>query len=238
MRRVFVLSMILLFCCRSVADAQSTFVNVSVGGEIARFGVVELEPEAVPEWRETSVDGESFGFGVSLERAIGERWGVALEFNYAGEVSGEDSYEYPITILIFPPPPPTRIEREFEYQRFSWNTLAWFAQPLGDRVELAFSAGAAFARTRFEQEQRITQPLALPPVTAIVDSLPIRLDLLAPSHSTSSVSYTVDPVVGIDARIRVGDRAWIVPSLRAQSADLGGRSGWVFRPAVAARFGF
>lgn len=236
MRPVIVLSMLL--CCGSVADAQSTFVNVSFGGEIARFGAVELEPETVPDLRETSIDGETLAFGVSVERAIGERWGVALEFNYAGEVSGEDSYEFPVTILIFPPPPPTRIEREFEHQRFSWNTMAWLAQPLGDRLELAFSAGVAFTRTRFEQDQRITRPLAvtLPPLTSIL--LPSRLDLIAPTASISSVSYAVDPVVGVDARIRFGDRTWIVPSLRVQSADVAGRSGWVFRPTVAARFGF
>src|SRR5262245_40742796 len=131
MRLVIVVLILVLWV--PVAHAQSTFVSASVVGEVARFSFIEAEP--ILGSVDTNVDGESVGFGLAIERALGERWGVALQFARPGAMSGEDTYELPISIAIFPPLPPVEVRRTFEQERYSWNTLAWFAQPLGDRME-------------------------------------------------------------------------------------------------------
>jgi hypothetical protein len=219
--------LVMLLCCASVAGAQSTFVSGSLTGELARFGSVETVPSI--GGLDGSLDGETVGFGVALERALGEQWGVALEVVRPGTISGEDSYELPINLTIFPPLPPIEIQTEFEHRRLSWNTLAWLAHPIGDRVELGFYGGLAFTRTRFELIRLVTVP-------ALVLLRPGVIDGIAPS--TTITEFSVDPVVGLDARIRLNDRFAVVPGVRVQSGDLGGRSGWLFRPSVGLRFGF
>jgi hypothetical protein len=224
----FVIGLWLLLWCASVAHAQSTFVSGSVTGELARFGSVETEP-SIGRGLDTSLDGDTVGFGVAIERALGERWGVALEFVRPGSISGEDSYQLPIVPAIFPPLPPIEIQREFEHRRLSWNTMAWLTHPLGDRVSLAFYGGLSFTRTRLELIQLVTVP-------ALVLLRPGVIDGIAPASIT--IDYSVDPVVGLDARIRLNDRFAVVPGVRVQSGDVGGSSGWLFRPSVGLRYGF
>jgi hypothetical protein len=224
MRPALVLS--ILLCGASMSEAQSTFVSASLLGEIGRFSVAEVEPNPILPTVDAKVDGEAIGFGLAIERAVGERWGVSLEFTKAGAISGEDSYELPFTIAIFPPLPPIEIRRTFEHERYAVNPMAWYAQPVGDRLELAFLAGVSFLHTDFTQSQTATVPaLAL-----------IRPDIIVPRTTISE--YSVEPIVGVDARIRFTDRLAIVPGVRLQSASAGGRPGWLIRPGVAVRFGF
>jgi hypothetical protein len=144
-------------------------------------------------------------------------------------MSGEDTYELPISIAIFPPLPPVEVRRTFEQKRFSWNTLAWFAQPLGDRLELSFLGGLSFVHTEFTQSQTVE-------VAALVLIRPEPIGGLIPIATTTE--FSVEPVVGLDARIRLSDRWAVVPGVRVQSAGVGGRPGWLIRPAAAVRWGF
>jgi hypothetical protein len=228
MRPLIVISMVL--CCTPLASAQSTFVGGSLIGEIARFGSVETtpRPELFPRL-EPAFDGEAIGFGLSLERALGERWGVALEFARPGTIEREDSFELPVTILIFPPVPPVEFHRRFEQRRSSVNTLAWLAQSLGDRVELAYLAGASFTRTTWKQNYGVVVPALVLPVPGLIDAV---------APTTTTTEFSVAPVVGLDARIRVTDRLAIVPGIRFQAATIGSRSGWLLRPSAGIRWGF
>jgi hypothetical protein len=56
--------------------------------------------------------------------------------------------------------------------------------------------------------------------------------------STTTIEYGVDPVVGMDAHIRVTDHLAIVPGVRFQSGGIGVRRGWLLRPAAGVRWGF
>ena len=228
MRSLMAISIVL--CCSSLASAQSTFISGSLIGEIARFGGTDYSPrpDILPRL-EPTFDGEAIGFGLSLERALGDRWGVALEFAKPATIERDDSYELPVTILIFPPVPPVQISRRFEQQRLSVNTLAWLAQPLGDRVELAYLAGVSFTRSEWEQNYGTILPT--------FRELPVSfISAIAPS--TETTEFSVAPVVGLDARIKLTDHLAIVPGVRFQAAGIAGRSGWLLRPAVGARWGF
>lgn len=222
------LAFLLIVSFASAAQAQSTFVSGAVVGEIARFSFVEAD-DSVVGLIDTKVDGESVGFSVAVERALGERLGVTLEFVRPGEMSGEDAFELPISIAIFPPLPPVEVTRTFEHKRMAWNTLGWYAQPLGDRLELAFMGGVSFLRTEFTQSQRVTVP-----ALALID--PHLIGGLVPS--TTTTEYSVEPIVGMDVRIRLTDALSVVPGIRLQSAPAGGRPGWLVRPSAALRYGF
>jgi hypothetical protein len=221
--------MLMVLSCGSLSSAQTTFVAGSLTGEVARFGSVETTPQPDFPRLEPAFDGEAVGFGLSLERSLGDRWGVALEFARPGTIEREDSYELPFTIAIFPPVPPVEIHRRFEQRRASVNTLAWLAQSLGDRVELAFLAGASFARTTWVQHYDVT-------VAALVLVPPGFIDAARPT--TKTIEFSVAPVVGLDARLKVSDHLAVVPGVRFQAAAIAGRSGWLLRPSVGMRWGF
>jgi hypothetical protein len=229
MRPLIVMSMVL--CCTPTASAQSTFVGGSLIGDIARFGGTEITPP--PDFFPRlgpAFDGEAIGFGLSLERSLGEQWGVALEFARPGTIERDESFELPVTIQIFPPIPPFEIHQRVEQRRLSVNTLAWIAQPLGDRVELAFLAGAAFTQTKW------TQNFGLPMPTFFRE---IEFGLInAAAPTTETTAFTVEPVGGLDTRIKLSEHLAIVPGIRFQAAGVAGRSGWLLRPAIGARWGF
>ena len=68
------------------AAAQSTYIGGSLVGDIARFGKVEPDETFLrllpPD--DSSIDGETLGFGITAGRALGEQWGVELEFVRSG----------------------------------------------------------------------------------------------------------------------------------------------------------
>ena len=111
----------------------------------------------------------------------------------------------------------------------SWSTLAWLSQPLGDWVELAFLGGASFTRLEWEQEFDFVVP-------ALALLRPDFIDAIAPSVEVTE--FSVDPIVGIDARVRLADRLWIVPGMRLQGASIERRAGWLLRPSIGVRWGF
>jgi hypothetical protein len=221
-----VLTLLMLLYCVSLAGAQSTFVSGSLIGEIARFDYIEADSTRYFDPFDVSFNDEAVGFGVSIERSVGERWGVVLEFVKPATTSREDTQQLPISIAIFPPVPPVQIERQFAQKRMSWNTMALLSQTVGDRVELAFLGGVSFTRTKLKQTYSVTVPaLALLPP-----------EFVGPSQT--SITYSVDPIVGMDARVRLSDNLSVVPGVRLQSAGLAGRSGWLLRPSAAVRWGF
>jgi hypothetical protein len=221
--------LVMLFGCASLAGAQTTFVSGSLTGEIARFSFVEVQPADYIRPFDMPFDGEAIGFGLSVARAVGERWGVALEFVRPGTIVRDDTQELPISIAIFPALPPVIFERRLELRRLSWNTMAWLSHDAGSNVELTFLAGVSFTRVKYDETSNyVVSPLAL------LD--PRFFAPFAPSNTT--VQYGVDPVVGMDVHIRVTDHLAIVPGVRFQSGGIGVRHGWLLRPSAGVRWGF
>jgi hypothetical protein len=221
----------MLLGCTSVSGAQTTFVSGSLTGEIARFNFVKVDPTGYLSPYELSSDGEAVGFGASIARAIGERWGVALEVVRPGTMTRDDREELPFPVGIFPQLPPTVIERRLEQQRLSWNTLVWLSHELGSRVDLTFLAGASFTRTKYEDNTIFL-------VSALVQLIPPQFLPPPVSPVTTTTEYGVDPVVGMDAGFRVTDHLAIVVGARLQSGRIGPRRGWLLRPSAGARWGF
>jgi hypothetical protein len=72
-------------------------------------------------------------------------------------------------------------------------------------------------------------------VSALVQLAP---QFFPPAPSAATIEYGVDPIVGMDAGIRMTDHLAIVPGARLQSGGLGARRGWLLRPSVGLRWGF
>jgi hypothetical protein len=219
---------VMLLGCTSVSGAQTTFVSGSLTGEIARFSFVTVDPSPYVFPYELSSDGEALGFGVSVARALGERWGVALEFVRAGTMIRDDRRDLSFPNAFFPPLPPAIFERRLEQQRLSWNTTAWFSQEVGTRVDLTFLAGASFTRTNYRDNSIFL-------VSGLVPAIPSQF---LPPPVTRTTEYGVDPVVGMDAGFRLTDHLAIVAGARMQTGGIAARRGWLLRPSVGARWGF
>lgn len=225
----------------SPAWAQSgTGVSVSLVGDIARYNGSDTDPDFVGGG-DRSRDGEALGFSLRVDRALGSRWGVELEYVRGGEMESESriiplpaaeftrlsatlvpslvgSINIPSSLssLSFLP----RESRTTVKSRFSQvSTLAWFRQSIGERTSLVYSAGIGFGIGESES-------------TFVYIGLPNQSTI--PAFTTEYTSYTVNPIVGFDARIAMTDHAALVPGVRVVGAD----GGIIVRPSVGLRWEF
>lgn len=221
------------------ADAQSTYVGASLVYDLARFSKVDVDNDfarvAIPP---SSMDGEALGFNVKIGRALGERWGVELEFARSGKFE-QRSRPFAIPALpvvipatplpglptVFPPIPIFEFELETEQRYSSVAALLWVRQEIGDRVELAYLGGVAFNRSEIEQEFRFID-------TRLIQGA----SFLAPESET--VEHGVGPVIGLEADIKVGEHAALTTGVRLHGANVSERNGWLIRPLVGLRWRF
>lgn len=221
------------------AAAQSTYVGASVTGDIVRFGKVETEGAISRALAvvDVSRDGEAIGFGVTAGRALGERWGVELEFARSGEIENEFSRSLAasptlpiIPGLILPTPfpplpgPDIQIETETELRLTTLSALLWARQELGERVELAFLGGVSFIHSDLESRLNITGR---------------GLALIAPFPlETTSTEFHTGPAAGVDAIIKFGDRTAVVAGVRLIGLPGESLGGWLIRPSAGVRWRF
>lgn len=205
------------------AWAQSgTGVSAALVGEIVRsdgaiIDYVTGEPR----------DGEGLTFSLRLDRALGARWGVELEYVHGAELKTEISRR---GLMI---PPELAGAAIFDSSMLvpgsytstyatRWSTIApmlWYRQPIGSRTSLVYSAGMAFGIAKSESTSAY---LGLPNQNTI------------PASTIKYTSYTINPVVGFDARIGMTDHLSVVPGIRL----LGGDGGILLRPAAGLRWEF
>ena len=222
------------------AAAQSTYIGGSLVGDIARFGKLEtgdtfsrLVPPA-----DSSIDGETLGFGITAGRALGERWGVELEFVRSGEIENRSTRRLgPILIPTLPtlptlpglpgtipiPFPDFEIELETELQHTTIGALAWVRHDVGDRMELSYLGGISFIRSELESHIGVNDP---------------RFDILSLVPESKAIEYQAGPAVGIDASFKFGDHVAVVTGLRMLALTAESRSGWLIRPAAGVRWRF
>lgn len=214
------------------AWAQSgTGVSAALVGDIVRHN-----GESGNVFSGGSRDGEELGFSLRLDQALGTRWGVELEYVRGGEIESESnvipflpaealtsltssSFSFVSSSvsssLIFP-----RQTRTTVRDRLSTvSTLAWYRQPIGERTSLVYSAGIAFGIAQSE-------------ATFTIVGLPNQNTI--PATTSKYTSYSVNPIVGVDARIAMTDHASIVPGVRV----IGGNGGIIIRPSVGLRWQF
>lgn len=227
-------AVLFLLTLATPAAAQSTYVGASLVGDIARFSKVEVDDDFPRTLTPPpSIDGEALGFNVKVGRALGERWGVEVEFARSGEIESRSrSFAIPALprlpalpeLPILPPFPNFEFEIETEQQHSSFAALVWLRQEIGDRIELAYLGGVAFNRAEIEQEVRLT------------DTRLIQLSFVAPDYTT--IEHGVGPAVGLEADIKVGDHAALTAGVRVHGANVSGRNGWLIRPLIGLRWRF
>jgi hypothetical protein len=243
MRRTSAIAVILLFgVLAPPAFAQGAYVGAFLVGEIVRLDQYDSRAE-------DSGNGESLGFALRLGSPIGAKWGVELEFVRPGEITSDRTPEIlplltntrlnvgtplptlPAGIdfniydpLIFPP-----ISYEFRstQRRSTLSTSLWVRQEISSRVSMVYLGGVAFGRTSNEVEVTYTfgrstilpTILPLPPIPPLINE---------------SISYDVQPMVGVEGRIRLAGKVDLVPGLRLHGAQ----GGWLIRPAVGLSWNF
>lgn len=200
------------------ALAQEPYVGVALVGNIVRssgFG---------------DADGETLGWSLRAGTPIGERWGVDTEFVYPGAVDSTTSIEPFLTGARFVSPSPgllslpTLFQESRSSRHSTLSATGWVRQRAGDRTELMYHGGVVFAL--FER----TLQVRYPELPAFPGLPPIRL----PNIDTSTRSYGVGPLVGMDARVRMTDHLRLVPGVRLTGFD----GLLIVRPAVGLHWVF
>ena len=131
--------------------AQGTTISASLTGDVARFSRTETRP--APTVDLSALDGEAIGFNAAVGRAIGERWGVAVEFGRTGKIESRQDVEFDPRISARPslvppgiPIPDFSFVSTSEVQVTTISALGWVSHDAGSRVELAYGAGITFGR--------------------------------------------------------------------------------------------
>jgi hypothetical protein len=215
------------------AYAQGAYVGAFLVGEIVRLDQYDSNAQ-------DSGNGESLGFALRLGSPVGAKWGVELEFVRPGEITTDQVPQilpamYSVTPVqgipglpnqglydpvIFPP-----ISYEFRstQRRTTLSPSLWVRQEISPRFSMVYLGGVAFGRTSNEVEITYTigRPtiLPIPPITPVIQE---------------SISYDVQPMVGVEGRIRMGGKVDLVPGLRLHGAQ----GGWLIRPAVGLSWSF
>jgi hypothetical protein len=231
---VFVLASLLA----TSAFAQGSYVGAFLVGDVVRLDQYDSNVR-------DSGNGEAFGFGLRLGTPIGRNWGVELEFVRPGEITTEQSpqilplpasiaFDFGATPLPdIPNLPNVSVYDPVTFPAYSYSfrarqrrttlsTSLWVSQEISRRFSLTYLGGVSFGRTNNEIEIRY---------------LPIRTILPIPSIApmlSESINYSVDPMVGVEGRIRMGGQVDLVPGLRLHGID----GGWMIRPALGLAWTF
>jgi hypothetical protein len=221
------------------AAAQSTSIGVTANWDVVRFSRVDIDDVSIAGAPD-SLDGDALGFGVSVRRAIGEHWGLALEFSRSGEIESSSTRRViPLrtggtTIIptlpgvtqiptIFPPIPDFDFVFETEQQHQTIGALVWVRHEVSDRVDLSYAGGVTFVRSEFERAYSLTDP---------------RLAIFISPTDLSTIDFGAGATVGIDADVELTDHTAFTAGVRLQSLTNSGRNGWLIRPAVGVRWTF
>jgi len=214
------------------AYAQGAYVGAFLVGELVRVDQYDSRAD-------DSGNGESLGFGLRLGAPVGTKWGVELEYVRPGEITGDQIpqilpaalYEFTNVAsipglpnvggydpLIFP-----SYQFRSSQRRTTLSTSLWVRQEISPRFSLVYLGGVAFGRT--DSELEVTYTLPRTTILPIVSIPPI---------TSESIVYDVQPMVGVEGRIRMGGKVDLVPGLRLHGAQ----GGWLIRPAVGLSWNF
>ena len=204
----------------AAAHAQSPYVAATVGADVSRLSHSTSSLARLP-----SLDSEVFSWSLRVGTAVGEAWGVELEFVQSGRSRGEGPFGVqpliPGTLtggtIVSPLPPnipsPIAFQTDIRRSHTDLDTAAWVRQRAGGSVDLVYLGGLAFSRQR----------------TEITQTFPTVLALFAPgggSFRTTTINYGTRPLVGAEARISLTSHLRLVPGIRLQ----GLAEGWLLRP--------
>lgn len=231
------------------ASAQSTYVSASLIGDIVRSSHTEA-----PGLSDSS-GGEALGFALRIGTPLGSNWGVEAEFarpsriEHDMDLGGDLAYWSsvgtgtrpggfdiqpigPGSVTVFPPTATSvsaiRASGSSSQRTTTTSASVWVQQQLSDRVAMMYLAGMGFYRS--ENTYRITYE-------RLFTGLPFPVDLpglTLPAFDTTSISYGVRPLAGIESRITMTDHVQLVPGIRVHGAE----NGWLIRPSVGLAWTF
>ena len=206
----------------AAAHAQSPYVAATVGADVSRLSHSTSSLARIP-----SADSEVISWSLRAGTAVGESWGVELEFVQSGRSRSESPFGVqpliPGTVtftggtIVSPLPPnipsPIAFQTDIRRSHTDLDTAAWVRQRAGGSVDLVYLGGIAFSRQR----------------TEITQTFPTVLALFAPgggSFRTTTINYGTRPLVGAEARISLTSHLRLVPGIRLQGLG----EGWLLRP--------
>jgi len=207
------------------ARAQSAYVSGTVGADVSRVGRTESNISQT-----FSADTEVFSWSLRLGTAVGQNWGVETEFVRSARTKSDIPVGVPIIFSGVPLPTttalpniptPVAFERDTRTSHSDFDGVAWARQPVSGSVDLVYLGGVAFSRQRLE----------------ITQTFPTVLRAFAPgggSFTTTAISYSTHPLVGVEARIRMTSHMRLVPGIRVQGVE----GGWLMRPYAGLGWSF
>jgi len=224
----------------SEALAQGTYVSGSLIGDIVRSSHAEG-----PGTLDNS-GGEALGFALRLGTPLGSNWGVEAEFARpsaiehdiddgslaawsssgigvrGGAVGGLVDIA-PDGFSILAPGalsmPALRAFGSSSQRTTTMSASLWVQQQLSGRVAMMYLAGMGFYRSEYKY-RFVYEPL--------LPDFPGLPALTLPAFDTSSISYGVRPLAGIESRISMTEHVQLVPGVRLHGAE----NGWLIRPSV------
>jgi hypothetical protein len=207
------------------AHAQSAYVAGTVGADVSRLG--RTESNISPAF---SRDSEVVSWSLRLGTAVGQNWGVEMEFVRSAKSKSEFPVGVPIVFSGVPLPTTTALPNiptpvAFQSDTRTWHTdfdgAAWARQAVSGSVDLVYLGGVAFSRQRIE----------------ITQTFPTVFRVFAPgggSFTTTAISYSTHPLVGVEARIRMTSHMRLLPGIRVQGVE----GGWLMRPYAGLGWSF
>jgi Outer membrane protein beta-barrel domain len=203
----FIVALLAILLVAAPARAQSSYIGVSLVGELVRASHVDVDDQfdQFDVLRPESRGGEAIGFGVVAGTALGEKWGVEVEFVSPGSIEQSTTRDLRSILALpgLPGIPALNVTTETEQQHTTVTAAAWVRQELSDKLQLAYLGGISFARSEFESRLNISLD-------------PRILQLLAPvrPQEIETVTLHAGPMAGAEARWKLGDRASIVGGVR------------------------
>ena len=216
------------------ASAQGVYVGGAIGAEVVRTTSTQSGGSTF-----NTGSGEAFASAIRVGAGITERIGVELEFFRPGEIEGDlggpiylAASDLPVSPMPVPPGSlgaytfPSIIGQSTRMRATTMSALLVARQQLGARVELAYLGGVGFSRVVREVEFAFPRGV-LPAVPSI--ALPA---------STRTTQYAAGPVVGVEVRAGMSERAQMVAGLRLHALGQSVVDGWMIRPTVGLAWKF
>jgi hypothetical protein len=210
--RLLVALLLVLFAAS--ASGQSVYVAGTIGADVSRVNHTDsVFSPATPNGSET------FSGSLRVGSAIGQSWGVELE--YVQSARSHDQVASSVLPLATSGAPANVIpirapETDIRQSHSDLDAIIWGRQRAGAKVDLVYLGGVAFSRERVE----------------ITQSFPIVIALLPPVPNgmlrTTTISYGTRPLACVEARIRFTSHVSLIPGVRLQ----GIADGWLLRPYV------
>ena len=218
---------LLLVSFAAPSSAQSIYVGGTIGADVSRVSHTDsIYTSATPNGNET------FSGSLRVGSAVGQNWGVELEFVQSarshntvapsvlplatgtalGLATGSFSFSSALTNAI-----PIRFpDTDIRQSHSDLDALIWGRQGAGGNVDLVYLGGVAFSRERVE----------------VTQNFPTAIALLAPVPNgvfrSTTITYGTRAVAGIEARIAFTSHVRLMPGVRVQ----GIADGWLLRPYV------